>query len=319
MRGVAGAWTAEARYGKMGGKKGIFWMKLLFDTDIGSDIDDALALAYLLKEPECELLGVTTVTGEPELRAEMVSSICRNVGRGDIPVHVGCPLPMAIAQRQPKAPQAAKLGAWDRAHYATKNTAIEFLRETIRSNPGEVVLLATGPLTNLGVLFTLDPELPSLLKGLVLMCGRFFEGMGGEWNAILDPWATGIVYGNTTHSRPPVHVSYGLDVTLKVTLQRDEARARFAGIDALAPVRDFAEVWFERCERVVFHDPLAAVGVFHPEVCEYNDCFVEVSQQNPTLGWTIPTWNEGRARVHRVAQRVNAEAFFDRYFGTLKA
>lgn len=294
-------------------------MKLLFDTDIGSDIDDALALAYLLKEPECELLGVTTVTGEPELRAGMVSAICRNLGRDDIPVHVGCPLPMSIPQHQPHASQAAKLGDWPRRTYAKDNTAIEFLRSTIRANPGEITLLATGPLTNLGVLFTLDPELPSLLKGLTLMCGRFFTALGGEWNAVLDPWATGIVYGNTTHSRPPVHVSYGLDVTLRVQLPRDEARRQFTGIQALAPVRDFAEVWFEHCDRVTFHDPLAAVGLFHPEVCQYKDCFVEVSQTKPTLGWTVPTWNKDVPNCHRVACDVNAEKFFQIYFDTLKA
>ena len=52
--------------------------KVLFDTDIGTDIDDSLALAYLLKEPQCKLLGVTTVTSFPELRASMDSAICRN-------------------------------------------------------------------------------------------------------------------------------------------------------------------------------------------------------------------------------------------------
>lgn len=294
--------------------------KVLLDTDIGSDIDDALALAYLLKEPQCELLGVTTVTGEPERRAEMVSAICRNLGRPDIPIHVGCPLPMAIPQRQPHASQAANLGTWDRATFAKDNTAIEFLRRTIRENPGEITLLAIGPLTNLGVLLTIDPELPSLLKELVLMCGRFFTQLGGEWNAILDPWATGIVYGNTTHTRPPVHASYGLDVTTRVQLGRDAARARFADIQALAPVRDFAEVWFERSDRVTFHDPLAAVGVFHPEVCDYKNCFVKVSQTEPTLGWTVPTWPSNEAeRVHRVACDVRPDAFFDLYFGTLTA
>ena len=66
--------------------------KVLFDTDIGSDIDDALALAYLLKEPRCELLGITTVTSFPEQRAAMCSVICRHAGRPDIPIHVGGPV-----------------------------------------------------------------------------------------------------------------------------------------------------------------------------------------------------------------------------------
>ena len=291
--------------------------KVIFDTDIGSDIDDALALAYLLKEPECELVGVTTVTGEPELRAGMVSAICRNLGRDDIPIHVGCPLPMSIKQWQPHASQAARLGPWPHREFAKTNTAIEFLRSTIRANPGEISLLCTGPLTNIGTLFTVDPEIPSLLQELVLMCGRFHTELGYEWNAVLDPWATAIVYGSEEHTRPPRHVSYGLDVTTKVRLLRDEARARFAGIDALAPVRDFAEVWFERADAVTFHDPLAAVGVFHPEVCEYKDCLVKVGQCEPSIGWTIPTWPDDQPRRHTIAWDVDSAKFFEIYFGTL--
>ena len=55
------------------------WKKFLclLDTDIGSDIDDAVALAYLLRQPKCDLLGITTVTGEPEKRASIADAVCR--------------------------------------------------------------------------------------------------------------------------------------------------------------------------------------------------------------------------------------------------
>lgn len=295
-------------------------MKLLLDTDIGNDIDDALALAYLLREPACELLGITTVCGEPEKRCEMASAICHHLGRPDVPIHPGCPVPLSIPQRQPTCPQAARLGDWPRDRFAADSSAVDFLRRTIRANPGEVTLLAIGPLTNVATLFTLDPEIPTLLKGLALMCGRFFDALCGEWNAFLDPWATGIVYGNATHARPPAHVSYGLDVTTKVQLPRDEARRRFASLDALGPVRDFAEVWFARSEHVTFHDPLAAVGVFHPEVCTYRDAFVRVSQSEPTFGWTVPGPEpEGAPPPHRLAYTVDADAFFRIWFGALSA
>lgn len=292
-------------------------MKILLDTDIGNDIDDSLALAYLLREPQCELLGITTVCGEPEKRCEMASAICRHLGRPDIPIHAGCPVPLSIPQRQPTCPQAAKLGDWPRDRFAADNSAIDFLRQTIRANPGEVTLLAIGPLTNVATLFTLDPEIPAFLKGLYLMCGRFFDKLGGEWNAILDPWATAIVYGNTAHPRPKTHVSFGLDVTERVTLPRDEARRRFASLSALGPVRDFAEVWFDRIERVTFHDPLAAVGIFHPEVCTYEDTFVRISQSEPTLGWTVPAWPVPDEAPHRLAHTVDADAFFRIWFAAL--
>lgn len=292
--------------------------KVLFDTDIGSDIDDAIALAYLLCEPRCELLGVTTVTGQPELRAEMVSAVCRRMDRDDIPIHVGCERALLGANRQSVASQAAALGAWPRRSFPRENTAIGFLRDTIRANPGEVTLLAVGPMTNVAVLFATDPEIPALLKGLVLMCGRFYDAMGGEWNAKCDPHATAIAYGNGTQEKPKVHVSYGLDVTTKVVLHRDEARRRFQGIASLEPVRDFAEVWFGHCERVTFHDPLAAVGLFHPDVCGYEDCAVRVSLDEPTLGWTVPGPVRDAPPPHRLAKTVDAARFFDLYFGTVR-
>lgn len=292
--------------------------KVLFDTDIGTDIDDALALAYLLCEPQCELLGVTTVTGQPERRAEMVSAICRNLGRDDVPIHVGCAQAMFVDMLQKEAAQATALKAWPRDTFAKENTAIDFMRRTIRAQPGEVTLLAVGPLTNIGVLFATDPEIPALLKGLVLMCGRFYAALGGEWNAINDPHAAAIAYGNTFHMKPPLHVSYGLDVTTQVVLPRDAARRRFAGIKALAPISDFAEVWFERRQQVTFHDPLAAVGVFQPDLCTYEACAVDVSLAAPTLGWTVPRAVASEA-PHQLAKTVDAAAYFDRYFATVSA
>ncbi len=289
-------------------------VKVLFDTDIGSDIDDALALAYLLREPRCELLGITTVTGEPARRAEMVSAVCRHAGRDDIPIHVGVSVPLLIPQPQPRAPQAEALGNWPRNRFSNNPTAIEFLRQTIRAHPGEITLLAVGPLTNIGLLFAADPEISSLLQSLVLMGGRFFTAQGGEWNAIGDPHATAIVYGGGTQAWPPRHVSYGLDVTSRCVMPADECRRRFTA-SVLEPVRDFAEVWFRHQPRITFHDPLAAVGIFDPDVCRYRQGRVVVSTTVPTAGWTVfqPVKN-GEPAPHTVACDVDADRFFNRYF-----
>jgi len=289
--------------------------KVILDTDIGSDIDDALALAYLLKEPRCELLGVTTVTGEADKRAEMCSAICQNIGRGDIPIHVGCDQAMLVDLLQKQAQQAAALGNWPRKNFANNNTAIEFLRDTIRANPGEITLFAIGPMTNIGLLFATDPALPALLKEVVLMCGKFYEA-GGEWNALNDPHATAVTYGNTTHAKPPRHISYGLDVTTKCVLSADECRARFKDIPVLAPVVDFAEVWFQRAPHVTFHDPLAAACIFHPEICNHETGEVKISLAQPTLGWTV--FHKKDAGPHTVAKTVDAPCFFETYFNTLK-
>jgi inosine-uridine nucleoside N-ribohydrolase len=77
--------------------------KILLDTDIGSDIDDAVALAYLLCKPQCDLLGITTVSGEPGRRAMMASAQCKLAGR-EIPIFPGTAEPLLIRSRQPKCP-----------------------------------------------------------------------------------------------------------------------------------------------------------------------------------------------------------------------
>ena len=290
-------------------------IKVLFDTDIGSDIDDAVALAYLLSQPRCELLGVTTVTGEPARRAEMVSAVCRNVGRDDVPIHAGCPEAMLIEMRQKTAPQAAALGPWPHRADFPANSAVEFLRQTIRAHPGQVTMLTVGPLTNAGLLFAADPEVPALLGQMVLMCGRFSHAMGGEWNAIGDPHATAIVYGAGRQSRPPRHVSFGLDVTTRCTLPADECRRRFTA-KALAPVRDFAEVWFDRSKRITFHDPLAAAGIFQPDLCRYRQGKVTVSVGEPTAGWTV--FRPDDDGPHTVASEVDADRFFEHYFDVVR-
>lgn len=289
-------------------------IKVLFDTDIGSDIDDAVALAYLLSQERCDLLGVTTATGEPDKRAEMVSAVCRHVGRDEVPIHAGSPQAMLIEMRQKAAQQAAALGDWPRRRDWPVNTAIDFLRATIRAHPGEITLLAVGPMTNLGLLFATDPEIPAMLKQVVLMCGRFFTSMGGEWNAIGDPHATAITYGNGRQSRPPRHVSYGLDVTTQCMMDADECRKRFTA-KVLQPVRDFAEVWFTRAPRICFHDPLAAASIFDPEICQYRRGTVTVSLSEPTMGWTV--FRPDDAGPHTVASAVDSKRFFDHYFGVV--
>lgn len=287
--------------------------KILLDTDIGSDIDDAACLAYLLAQPDCELLGITTVTGEGLQRAMMASALCRLAGK-DVPIYIGAESPLIIEQRQPNAPQAAMLGSWPHETDFPRGLAVEFLRRTIRGNPGEVVLLTIGPLTNIALLFAADPEIPALLKGLVLMGGSFWSGVsqGKEWNIILDPHASEIVY----RARPPYHRSVGLDVTTQVTMDAGEVRQRFQD-GLLRPVLDFAEVWFTRAPHIVFHDPLAATVIFDKQICGFEQGQISIElRDEDMLGKTH--WSPGTG-AHEVATTVDAARFFEHYFNVLSA
>src|SRR3990172_8925537 len=82
---------------------------VLLDTDIGSDIDDAVCLAYLLRQQRCELLGVTTVSGDTRARAALASAVCHAAGRPEVPVHAGVAEGLLLGTIQPHVPQAAVL------------------------------------------------------------------------------------------------------------------------------------------------------------------------------------------------------------------
>lgn len=284
-------------------------MKVLLDTDIGSDIDDAVCLAYLLARPDCELLGVTTVSGEPEVRAKMVSAQCRVAGK-DVPVFPGAAAPLAVEQRQARSPQAAALDRWPHQAEFPAGQAVAFLRDTIRANPGEVVLLTIGPLTNIAQLFAEDPAIPGMLKALVMMGGVFVDGPERpEWNIYCDPHAADVVY----RASAPVHRSVGLDVTRQVVMPAAEVRARFTA-PLLQPVLDFAEVWFERRPDIMFHDPLAAATLFDDRLCRFAPGSVEVSLAPESHA--VTRWTPGGARPpHEVALEVDAPRFFEHYFG----
>ena len=190
--------------------------KLILDTDIGGDIDDAICLAYLLMQPECDLLGITTVTGEPEKRAALASVLCEAAGK-DIPIYPGLDQPILGEQRQRVAEQAVALPRWPHRSLFPRGEAVEFLRRTIRAHPGEITLLTIGPLTNVGLLFALDREIPHLLKEVVMMGGVYLRWEPGlEWNVSLDTVAASIVFGSPVPVR-----AIGLDVTLQVNMPAD--------------------------------------------------------------------------------------------------
>ena len=285
--------------------------KLLLDTDIGSDIDDAVALAYLLSHPDCELLGITTVTGQAEQRASLASLLCRAAGR-DIPIYPGADLPMRGEQRQPIAQHATALLRWPHGASFPMNQAVEFLANTIRDSPGEITLLTIGPLTNIGMLFSTYPDVPELLAGFVMMGGTFGDAPTGqdraEWNVACDPSAAELVY------KAPVrlHRSVGLNVTRKVMMSVEEVRRRFRA-PLLLPVLDMAEIWFaESHPSMTFHDPLAAATIFEPDLCTYRQGIVTV-ENTDTPGKTMFSQVQTYA-PHQVAMNLDVDRYFEHFF-----
>jgi purine nucleosidase len=287
---------------------------VLLDTDIGTDVDDAVCLAYLLSHPACELLGITTVTGEAVKRAALASVLCQADGR-DIPIYPGADHPMQGEQRQPVAQQAAALPRWPHETHFPEGQAVEFLAETIRTYPGEVTLLTVGPLTNAGLLFSTHPDVAALLGGLVMMGGSFGEDLPPtkqvEWNIAGDPLASEITYGTAVR----LHRSLGLNVTQQVVMPAEQVRERFTA-PLLLPVLDMAEIWFAQFyQSITFHDPLAAATIFEADLCSYQQGTVKVDNTD-TQARTI--WQPGEPDApHQVAMGVDVDRYFHHFFSVV--
>lgn len=252
--------------------------KILLDTDIGGDIDDAVCLAYLLKEPECDLLGITTVCGEPEKRASVADAICQAVGK-TIPITAGLDSTMQPVPVYPTPDGAGSLEHWRHNTYP-KGDAPAFLYRKIKENPHEIVLIGIGNMTNNATLFHTYPDAAGLLKGLYVMNGYFGSEPLPEpyynWNSWADPLASKIVFA----SRVAVHRVIPLGVTGTLTLDAREAETFFrADNDLMKAVLDFGSAWLKSSGKLTLHDPLAAVCVFHPEICGYARGSVQVETQ----------------------------------------
>ena len=288
--------------------------KILLDTDIGTDVDDAVCLAYLLSHPDCELMGITTVTGESEKRASLASVLCKAAGK-DIPIYPGAEYPMRGEQRQPVAQQSAVLPRWPHETTFPLNQAVDFLANTIRAYPGEVTLLTVGPLTNIGMLFSAYPDVADLLAGLVMMGGSFGDVPALkdriEWNIAGDLIASTMAYKTSVR----LHRSLGLNVTQQVMMEAGEARERFT-TPLLQPVLDMGEIWFSQFyPSITFHDPLAAAVIFEPDLCSYQQGTVTI-EEGDKAGKTIfqPGETDG---PHQVAMTVDVDRYFQHFSGVV--
>ena len=288
--------------------------KIWLDTDIGSDIDDALALAFLLNRPDCDLLGISTVTEIDQQRARLASVLCR-IAEQDVPIYPGTRTSLIVEPPQKTVPQAVALPKYehDTEFSEPAFAAIEAMRAAIHANPGEVTLFGIGPMTNIALLFAIDPLVPKLLRQLVLMCGHFTPtDKNCEWNALNDPHATAIVYAAPVAK----HISIGLDVTRQVTMEREEFEQKLKQSKYGAPIIDMGGAWFQDHDIVTFHDPLAAATIFEPEICQYQSGSIAVESADPLI-YGFTDWKAGQGETHQAATEVDAAKFFELYFATI--
>ena len=144
--------------------------KVIIDTDIGDDIDDAFALALALSSPEFEILGVTAAWGDTQVRARVADRMLCDSGREDIPISAGISTESKIVLDH--APFARSFWKPVRQY----PPATDFILDQIRKYPNQITLIAIAPMTNVGDVIARDPETFRKLKRVVIMGGSVKRG-----------------------------------------------------------------------------------------------------------------------------------------------
>ncbi|MBI4584547.1 MAG: nucleoside hydrolase [Planctomycetes bacterium] len=250
-------------------------IKVILDTDIGSDVDDAYALALVASLPEAELLGVTTAFEDGGKRAQMAAKLLQVMGRGEVPVAAG---------RNGKDP-IGRQWQWAKGFQSKaiqKDDAVEFLAKAIGRHPGEVTLVPVGPLTNIGDLFSRHPEVKGQIQRIVIMGGSVYAGYNDrpppvkEYNIECDPKAAQAVFS----SGVPLAMA-GLEVTAMMKLEKEMQRRLCAHgeplTDALAAL---TLLWGQ--EVPTLYDPVAAAYALGHAFSESEEKRVEVSGDGMT-------------------------------------
>jgi purine nucleosidase len=262
------------------------------DTDIGDDIDDALALALLLGSPEVTVVGVSTVFGNTQLRARLAAYLLQVFGHVDIPVAAGQAAPLLLRHRPSGVCQASVLTD-DLVIPLSSLSGPELLIQTARTYAGQLTLLCFGPLTNVAFALQREPRLGSLLHQVFFMGGasRIFWP---DWNVRSDARAAQFIL---TAGLPLTMI--GWNVTASCHLRSsDVVHLQDAKSTRLHMLSRLMTAWQENqpcwsCRLPGLHDPLVVAAFCAPHFFRFRSLAVRVLTLGPLAGWTIPRWSGG--------------------------
>jgi len=284
--------------------------KVIIDTDIGDDIDDAFAIALALSSPRVQVLGITTAFGDTALRARLAARFLTETGHASIPVYAGPPTPAPSIFSQRRYAEQFPARAWP--------DAVSFILDQIRHAPGQVTLICIAPLSNVGALLERDPATFRKLRRVVMMGGSIHRGYGdlgylpdhgpdAEWNIAQDIPAAKSLFASAV----PVYMMPLDSTQLKLDeVMRDQLFSQGTRMtDNLALLY---QQWTNATSNPTptLFDAMAVADVLDPSLCPTTPMHVEVDDQ----GFTRVT--PGAPNVH-VCLNSDSDLFFHFYFRTV--
>jgi purine nucleosidase len=284
--------------------------KLIIDSDIGDDIDDAFAIALALRSPEIEILGISTTFGDTETRAKLVDRLLGEAGRADIPVAVGVRTDAKTSFGQ--RPYA------EGGHFARSAhpAAVDFILNQIQSHPGEITLVTIGPLVNVGAMIDRDPQTFRRLRRVVLMGGSIEHGYGDpyapptpaepEWNIKNDILSARKLFtaGVPLYQMP-------LDATENLKL--DEVKRAFLFRQGTS-LTDALTILYHEWGYLTptLYDPMTIAFVDDAKLCPVEPMHIDVDERGMTR-------REAGSPNAQVCLHSDPEAFFRFYLARLLA
>ncbi len=296
--------------------------RVILDTDIGSDVDDACALSFCLRHPEIQLEAVTCVYADVDIRAKIASKFVQTAEQ-EVPVAKGLSQPLL---REGDIYWGGHEGAeilaeGDEYTQITDTRAVDLIVETVLGSPGEIDVITVGPLTNLAAAMICEPAIIEAMRSLTVMGGLAFpdaDRLGRiEHNIRCDPEAARVVFASGREI-----TMVGLDVTLQARITREGIqRLRDSG-DALCVLLAGAlEHYVNMCQRdfTYLHDPLACAVLVQPELVSTRACRIEVpiAGDEHIRGQTIPCPVPENGAPTHACETVNAPAFLQLFLDTL--
>lgn len=255
----------------------------------------------MASEPRINLVAVTTVYGDVALRARLAGRVLRLLGRSDVPVHAGTALPQSGRDVWWAGHEGA--GVADLASEEIADTdGVDALLAAAHRHPGELFVVAIGPLTNVAAALDRDPSWAAAVRQLVVMGGEFARGLP-EHNVDSDVTAAETVFAAGIPS-----LWVGLDVTTTVRFDETDLAAVTASGSAVATMVDRqVRIWWRHIGQPSMHphDPLAVLAMLEPELFAVERRGWRVETHGPRLGALVADRNR---QVIEYATRVDVAA-----------
>jgi inosine-uridine nucleoside N-ribohydrolase len=279
-------------------------MKIILDTDLAGDIDDAFAHALVQASPEAEILGVTLCDGPTDRRARVSCRMLYECGQHHIPVAAGRP----TRQGDAHPAQLSWADGFTRVE-PVEHPAADFIAQTLREHPGEVTIVSIGPVTNLADVIEQDPEAWRMVKHVYAMFGSFFTGYhpgsdpAAEWNVAADVESA----RKFLDSGVPITLA-GLDVTARTQLCPVRREKLFAHRSPLTKaVRELYSRWAAGSPYPdpTLHDAVAVSMALDCGFVTTRGAFVRIVDDGRTVV------EEGRPHNCRIGIRIDRQALLD--------